>query len=211
METPLPFSNAITTHQRAREQGYDLLRRNVIEAASRLLVDEGPDALTVRRIAQELECSTKIIYTMFKGKEGLADALYLEGCILLGQAIGHVARAARPADYIHDVAWAYWSFALTHPSYYMVMFCGAMPNFQPSSTSIRSTMTAFDTIVDAMHYYITQGMLPDDDLPTAVKALWAPLHGVISLHFMGHFSTLEQAREIFARTVQTLTTSSMTS
>src|SRR5690348_17054545 len=90
METPLPVGNKIVTHQQAREYGHELLRRNVIEAASRLLMEEGAEALTVRRIAQMLSCSTKIIYTMFKGKDGLADALYLEGCTRLQQIIGQV-------------------------------------------------------------------------------------------------------------------------
>ncbi|MBA2678251.1 MAG: TetR/AcrR family transcriptional regulator [Ktedonobacteraceae bacterium] len=205
METPLPERNKRITHWQVREQGHELLRRNVVEAASRLLVEEGPDALTVRRIAQELECSTKIIYTMFQGKEGLADALYQEGCERLGHMIGHIQWLPAPAAYLREVAEAYWAFALANPSYYQVMFCGAIPNFHPSTVSILNTATALETIVASMQQYMEQELLLRADDPVLVtKALWAPLHGVVSLYLLGHFSTLEDAKEVFERTVQAL-------
>lgn len=202
METPLPKKNAITPYHQAREHGQELLRRNVVEAASHLLVEEGADALTVRRVAEKLGSSTKVIYTMFKGKEGLADALYIEGCLRLGQVVGRVQRAATPAEYIHEVAWAYWTFALANPSYYMVMFGGAIPNFHPSTTSIDTTMTALETIVRTIRAYMEQKLLPPDDPVMVTKSLWAPLHGVVSLYLLGHFSTLEEAKDVFERTVQ---------
>lgn len=209
METPLPKRNIKTTHWQAREQSHELLRRNVVEAASHLLVEEGPDALTVRRIAQELECSTKIIYTMFQGKEGLADALYLEGCERLSHTVGHVQWVAAPATYVHQVAWAYWTFALANSSYYKVMFCGAIPDFHPSMVSILTTTTALETIVTSMQRYMDEGILSVDDPIRITKALWAPLHGVVSLYLLGHFSTLEEAKEVFERTVQALIASLM--
>lgn len=204
METTLPKRNKITTHWQAREQGHELLRRNVVEAASRLLVEEGPDALTVRRIARELECSTKIIYTLFQGKEGLADALYQEGCELLVHLVERVQWVSSPEAYITEVAWAYWTFALANPSYYTVMFCGAIPNFHPSTVSILATETAFETVVASMRQYMELGVLPTDDPVMVTKSLWAPLHGVVSLYLLGHFSTSEEAKEVFERTLQAL-------
>ena len=53
-----PMSDKITTHRQMRTYSHELLHRNVVDAASRLLVQEGSDALTAWRIAQELECST---------------------------------------------------------------------------------------------------------------------------------------------------------
>ncbi len=204
METSLPEKNTITSYHQAREHGQELLRRNVVEAASRLLVEEGPDALTVRRVAEQLGSSTKVIYTMFKGKEGLADALYVEGCLRLGQAVGRVQKAEGPAAYVHEVAWAYWTFALANPSYYMVMFGGAIPNFHPSTTSIDTTMTALETIVRTIQAYMEQNLLPPDDPVTVTKSLWAPLHGIVSLYLLGHFSSLEEAKDVFERSTQAL-------
>jgi|SRR5579859_113433 len=204
METTLPDRDSITTHWEARAYGHELLRRNVIDAASRLLVENGPEALTVRRVARELDCSTKIIYTMFQGKDGLADALYLEGSARLSHAIGEVQKASTPQAYVYEIALAYWAFALANPGYYAVMFGGAIPKFQPSATSIGSTMAALETIAGNLQDYMAQGLLPVEDPATLTKALWAPLHGVASLYLLGHFSSLEEAKRAFERTVQAI-------
>ncbi len=202
METTLPGRNDIATHRQVRAYGHELLRRNVVEAADRLLREEGPDALTVRRVAKTLDCSTKIIYTLFQGKDGLADALYLEGCAGLAQAIARVPKAATPAAYLRAVAFAYWTFALANPGYYMVMFGGAIPNYQPSATSIHSTATAFEIIIEILQHYHQEKALPVDNLALVTQTLWAALHGVVSLHLLGHFASLEDAKAVFERTVE---------
>ena len=204
METSLPKRNKKQTHWQVREQGHELLRRNVIDVANRLLMEEGPDALTVRHIAQELECSTKIIYTMFHGKEGLADALYLEGCERLSHLIGSIQQSSTPTAYIREVAQTYWAFALANPGYYKVMFCGAIPNFHPSTVSMLSIETAFEAVVASTRQYMKQGLLQIDDPIGVTKAHWAALHGIVSLYLLGHFPTLEAAEEVFERIIQAL-------
>lgn len=207
METTLPGRNEFTTYQEARAQGQDLLRRNVVEAASHVLVTEGPEALTVRRIAQALGCSTKIIYTMFEGKDGLANALYLEGCTRLGQAIDMVAPAANPPVYVQELAQAYWRFALAHPSDYGVLFGGAIPRFQPSPGSKQILGQALGAVASILHTYMIQGLLPAQDPVRLARAIWAPLHGVVSLHLLGHFSDEEEATQAFERTVHAVAAS----
>jgi AcrR family transcriptional regulator len=207
METMLPNGNKFTTHQKVRAHGHELLRRNVIEAASHLLVAEGPEALTVRRIAKALNCSTKIIYTMFSGKDGLADALYLEGCARLSQAIGKVAQVANPQTYVQEIAWAYWRFALANPSHYGVLFGGAIPRFQPDASTKQTMTQALETVARMLHVYMTQGLLPSQDPVRLTRAIWAPLHGVVSLHLLGHFSDEEEAKHAFERTVRAIVAS----
>jgi len=204
METKLPKSNEFTTHQEARAHGHELLQRNVVEAASHLLVAEGPEALTVRRVAKALNCSTKIIYTMFSGKDGLANALYLEGCTRLSQTIGKVPQAASPYTYVQEIAWAYWRFALANPSHYGVLFGGAIPKFQPSVSSKQVMTQAMEAVARILHAYIAQGLLPAQDPVRLTRAIWAPLHGVVSLHLLGHFSDEEEANQAFKRTIQAI-------
>lgn len=72
-------SMTVTAYQQAQRQGQGVVRDVILDAAKRLLVGEGPGALTVRRISAEVGCSTKVIYTLFGGKDGLSEALWLEG------------------------------------------------------------------------------------------------------------------------------------
>src|SRR5437763_6868167 len=74
----------------------DLRRRQVLEAAARVLAEDGPHGLSLRRIAADAGGSTQIVYTLFGGKPGLADALYAEGFRRLSQAMVSALAAAPP-------------------------------------------------------------------------------------------------------------------
>ena len=201
METSLPEQNERATYRQVRAYGQDLLRRNVIETAARLLLEDGPEALTVRRLAEKLECSTKIIYTMFKGKDGLADALYLEGSARLAQMIEQIPPAETAADYLSAVAWVYWDFAQTYPGFYLIMFGGAIPHYRPSPTCLETLTTGFALVVQMLERYREKDALPLDDVTLVTRILWASAHGVVSLYLLGHFASQEEARVVFERSV----------
>ena len=180
------------------------MRRSVIDAASRLLVDEGPQALTVRRLASELECSTKILYTMFSGKDDLASALYLEGCARLQAALANIVPPKEPAQYLWRVARAYWGFSLAHTGYYRVMFGGAIPRFVPGRADIDATANALAVVVRQLQRYIDARRLEACDPVMVVRCLWAAVHGAVSLNLLGHFETPAQALELFEETTGSL-------
>jgi AcrR family transcriptional regulator len=196
VETTFPEDNAITTHSQARTQTRALLRRNAFEVASRILMHEGAGALTVRRIAQELECSTKVIYTLFGNKDGLANELYREGYARLRQALGQVPHAADPALYLAAIGQAYWEFALANPSYYEVMFGGAIPDFTPDEVSMSAMRASLGEIVQTVRQYIDQGSISEGDPVLITQSLWTLLHGIVSLRLIGHFADLSYAQTV---------------
>lgn len=202
-ETVLPNKNAATGYREARQRAEESLRDSVVGAAARLLVAEGPDALTVRRVAEELGCSTKVLYTLFNGKDGLANALYRAGCTRLGEAIGAVSpQGSRAGEYLGAVADAYGRFAVEHPAFYGIMFCGAIPGFRPDAGSVGTTLSAFESVRDAAAAFAAAGEtdFAPEGAAQAVKALWAALHGVLSLHLLGHFDGEDEARRLYDRT-----------
>lgn len=179
----LPKSINVTTQEQAREVGREFQRRNIIEATIKVLRAEGAAAVTTRRIAQELDCSTKVIYTLFGGKEGLADALYREGFGRLHAQIVGVQPVENPATYLRGVANAYRQFALENPHEYGVMFGESIPQFKPNAESLAVSIHIFMDIVQVTMTLPGQ----DEDSPEyVIKAFWALLHGMMSLHLAGH-------------------------
>src|SRR4028118_1227581 len=63
---------------------------------ARLIAGEGPPALSLRRLAAAAGGSTQLVYTLFGGKPGLADALYAEGFRRLGGAMRTALAQASP-------------------------------------------------------------------------------------------------------------------
>lgn len=51
-------------------------RTALLEAAERLLAEGGPDALSIRRVSDAAGTSTRAVYSLFGGKDGLVRALY---------------------------------------------------------------------------------------------------------------------------------------
>lgn len=52
-----------------------ILRQDILRAAAELVAKQGPDALSVRNLARELNCSTQPVYSAFDNMETLHTAL----------------------------------------------------------------------------------------------------------------------------------------
>ena len=191
------------TYQQVRGENQDALRRSVLAAADELLTTEGAAAVTVRRVAQEIDSSTTVIYNLFGSKDGLANALYLEGCRLLYEALAQVATNTEPPVYLKNLGWAYWDFAQAHPNYYQLMFNGALPDFTPDKHSLADMATAIDLVIAALARFQLDGTLTVVDPAQAATATWAALHGVVHLAITGHFPDLAAARAVYDFTITT--------
>src|SRR3954471_14451651 len=96
-----------TAYARARDRGSETLRRALLDTASRLLVKEGPQALTMRRVAAAAGCSTTVLYTAFGGKNGIAEALYREGFARFSKKLASVPHTDDPVVRLVALGHAY--------------------------------------------------------------------------------------------------------
>ncbi|GAB4115448.1 MAG: hypothetical protein Fur005_43200 [Roseiflexaceae bacterium] len=184
-----------------RDHNQEVLRRSVVAAAEELLLHHGAEAVTVRRVAQQLDCSTTVIYNLFGSKDGLANALYLEGCHRMQAALAAVVPSSDPRRTVEQLAWAYWEFAHNNPAYYTLMFSGAIPEFKPDPTSMHDLQTAIGLSVAILETYRQQGVLAIDDSVQVAMMIWTALHGVVQLFFAGHLGDAVAARALYARSI----------
>lgn len=185
-----------TLYQLAQRQGQEAMRRTLLDAASRLLLEEGPGALTMRRVAGAVGCSTTVLYTMFGSKEGLADALYREGFERLGTRLEAVP-AGDPLGRLAALADAYRANALAERAYYGVMFQQAIPGFRPSPASLAVAAASLQVLALAVRDAMAAGALAPGDPLAVGEVLWAAVHGAVSLELAGHFPDPEVAADRF--------------
>jgi AcrR family transcriptional regulator len=197
---------AVTDYRRAKERGREALRLGILDAAGRLLVEEGPQALSMRRVAREVNASTQVLYTMFGGKDGLAEELFLEGFERLTRAHGAAAaRSEDPLRHLYDRAEAYFENALANPNYYRVMFFDAIPGFRPSEETLAKTWRTFDALTEAVRACARAGLFArevEEEPREAALSLWSAAHGVVSLRIAGHLPDEDEARRVFERTMR---------
>lgn len=186
----LPNRNGVTVgspYQQAQREGRSAVRTAVLGAARNLLISEGPTALTVRRIASEVGCSTKVIYTLFDGKDGISEALWLEGFARLEQRLLMVPRDSGPLDWLLGALDAYRAYALAEPDFYRVMFLGALPGFRADDEAVHAAKHTFELLVAGVAACLETGELAGGTATEIADVLWMAVHGAVSLEIMSYF------------------------
>ena len=192
-------SPKLVDFRHGQEELHKTLRQGMLDAATRLLTEEGPSALTVRRVAEAVNCSTTLLYSLFGGKDGLANELYLEGFERLKQEFSadpaNAALAGLPR--LRALARAYHQYAKRNPSYYMVMFGDAIAGFVPPLESRNTAWESLAVMIEAFDACMRDGVLPKSNPTAAARLLWAAMHGAISLELKGYYLKTERADELF--------------
>ncbi|MCU1393414.1 MAG: transcriptional regulator, TetR family [Ilumatobacteraceae bacterium] len=155
------------------------VRDGILAAAIEILHAHGAGGLTVRSVATAAGCSTTGVYTWFGGKNGLVEAIFVDGFERFGAALRH-ARSTSKDIAVDGMANAYREWAIANPTHYMVMFGRAVPDFRPSPDALTTALGTFVQLVDATSAAMHRLGVPGDANEIA-HHLWAGMHGYVSL------------------------------
>src|SRR5215472_6258672 len=97
-------------------------RAQIISAARRIAALEGWPNVTVRRLSDEISYSQPVLYAHFGSREGILNAVAIEGFKELGLVLEKARKRVRNGNPIESVAAAYLEFAASSPALYEVMF-----------------------------------------------------------------------------------------
>ena len=175
------------------------VRDRLVDAALRVLRDEGATSLTVRRIADAAGSSTMGIYSRFGSRERILEAVYLRGFEMLRSALAEVGDGPDVPGQLVDLGLACRGFALGNPALYGLMFERPVPGFDPAlpvrQEALRMT---FGYLVGAVQRGIDTGLIRDGDASRTSYLLWCVVHGVVSLE-LTHAARGPVAGSHFAR------------
>jgi AcrR family transcriptional regulator len=157
------------------------VRVALTEAAARLLGEEGPTALTTRRLAAEIGASTTAVYTHFGSKQEMVRTMVAEGFDRLAERTRRVPKTDDPVRDQVNMGWAYRRHALADPHLYRVTFGRAVPEFQPTASDRAQGGPAFQILVDGIQRCIDAGRLTIADPWPGALSVWTAVHGVVSL------------------------------
>lgn len=159
----------------------DALRIRLLDTAGSLLTSEGPDALSLRRLAAAAGTSTSAVYALFGGKPGILRALFVEAFTRFGAHMDTVTPSDDPLADILALGRAYRASATADPHFYTVMFGSPVPGFEPAPQDWAQAEATFTPLLDAVRRAVTAGLLIDADPGLIATALWANVHGLVSL------------------------------
>ena len=155
-------------------------REHRIVTAARLIAQsEGWSAVTIRRLAQEIEHSQPVLYSHFENRDAIVAAVAVEGFREIATALRQAAHESPDhREGLENVALAYLTFARTHPALYEAMF--TLPSglrFAQAETRLE-LRNAFEALAAAVPP-------SSGDVSVATETLWAALHGLAELERSG--------------------------
>lgn len=159
----------------------DALRTRLLDAAARAVADDGVGALSLRTLASRVGTSTTAVYSLFGGRAELLQALYVQAFSGFGAAQEAVPATDDPAADLRGLGHAYRSWALEHPHLYAIMFGGALVGIEPDENTLEHCRTTMDPLLSAVARGLDRGVLGHGGVQTIGLAIWAGVHGAVSL------------------------------
>lgn len=163
------------------------LPANLIETAARLLAEEGPHALSTRRLAAEAGTSTMAVYTYFGGMDDLVRAMVREGFTMLDDRLSAVAETDDPASDVAALGLAYRRNATEHRHLYSVMFGGSsLAGFQLTDEDRQYGRYTLETLVKTVARCMAAGRFRTGDAELVAHQMWIAVHGLVTLELGGY-------------------------
>ena len=152
----------------------------ILEAASRLFIDGGVNALSVRAIAKAAGVSTIGIYSHFESKQGILDTLYIEGFELVANALDSIDSSQSTKEILRQGALNYLAVAKNNKAHYRLIFGQRQPGYEPSQPARDIAALTFNKLTDWIGLVLPEQPTRKQRNLAAVQ-LWSFLHGTASL------------------------------
>lgn len=198
----------MTTSSNSAESDDEDLRRLILDTTRHLLVTEGYQNVSMRKIADAIGYSATSIYLYFDSKDALLHALIHEGMMQLHDQLAEAAERFpdAPLPRLRSLCRCFIDFGLDNPEYYEIMFQlrpERMERYPPEK--YRQARSNLDFFAQTLEEGRKQGLFEVEDAKVLASTIWASLHGTVSLLLAGRVDAqIEPERFIEAAIRRTL-------
>jgi AcrR family transcriptional regulator len=162
----------------------DDIKSRIIAAARALHFERGPDAVTMRAVAERVGVTATALYRHFADKDAILREVTGEGSRLLGSHLFRALEAPTAMERLRATAEAYLDFSVAQPQAYRALFEPA-PDGTEDSPLHRQRGAVRRFLRDRVREGMDAGVLAEGDADGMALSLWAMLHGLASLHSAG--------------------------
>ncbi|MEP6899005.1 MAG: WHG domain-containing protein [Rhodanobacter sp.] len=181
----------------------EAFRARICEAAASLYIEEGPAAVTMRRIAGALGCGTMTPYRFYANKDQIITAIRTRGLHRFSDALERALQSPGDARArSRAVRDAYIAFARRDTATYRLMF--EYPETNRNDPAYREAHARMlRTVAEHVEVLIAEGAVAAD-APILGHQIWAALHGAVMLEIAGLLPEGFDAASLHTRTAGTL-------
>ena len=158
-------------------------RAEILSAARELLLEVGPEGLSLRQVARRADFSPAALYTYFPNKDSLVASLFAESFELLDVYLRRVPADLSPDRRVIELGLAYMEFARDNPMDLRCMMLSTSLDLPPSSGKALG-LGAARLIGETFRQGVQEGVFKPDGLcsaPEMAFGAWALVHGMVSI------------------------------
>ncbi len=180
-----------------RQREKEELRTAIINAAVEIVSTQGVEALSIRGVAERVEYAPATIYLYFENKDALLRAVVEEAARRFDSALAEASpdiSPAAPIERLRALRRAYIRFAIEQTAAFRLLF--ALPKVpflagdcRPSELPANQGMPtgcAWAWLHAAVAGAMRDGSMSFPSVDAGALALWASVHGYVTLYLAGH-------------------------
>ncbi len=175
-----PSTESLRRRRAPRGSG-DLLRDEILDAATDLLLDIGhAKDVSIRSVAERVGVTPPSIYLHFQDKDALLDAVCARYFEKLDDEMQRVsAGQSDRVEVLRAQGQAYVRFAIANPELYRIATMGEWKSNSNVDAALASS--AFEHMCTTVKALMGDGVLPPGDATGIALELWSAAHGVAAL------------------------------
>jgi AcrR family transcriptional regulator len=180
--------------------------QRIAQTTLRILEDEGPEAVSMRRVAGAIGITPMAIYHYFSNREALLQSVVDKEFESFQQLIARAPGFRSLEAEISHIMDAYIDYALARPRIFEYVFSKPRPGARRYPADFRARRSpTLNPVSDAVAKWMQRGALKQDDVWEIALELWAHAHGYLMLHRAGRFDLTDQDfRKLLQRSLRRL-------
>jgi AcrR family transcriptional regulator len=164
-----------------RKKHKEQIRNAILEVASEIIITEGIENLTIRKIAAAIDYSIPTVYEYFLNKEALVHELQKEWLKKMQEVIQIIhAQEDNSILALEKIAEAYFYYAQMKPAFYSAVM-GLDRGSMDQSPSYPELHTIRTILKEILYQAKSDVLSSQEELENRVDLLRCILHGVVSL------------------------------
>jgi AcrR family transcriptional regulator len=183
-----------------------LTSQRIYQCALRVLEAEGPDAVSMRRVAKDVGITAMAIYHHFPSREALLNAVVDSEFEKLRGFFSQPNGEQSFEEAMLHLMDGYIDYALAHPRIFDYVFAMPRPGARRFPADFRARRSpTLNLTADVVSSWMELGKLKRDDVWEIAMELWAQVHGYVALWRGGRFHLSEdEFRKLVHRSLRRL-------
>lgn len=192
-----------------RENEKEVLKKKIIDAATEILVKEGYENLSIRKIANKIEYSPGIIYHYFKDKAEIVSFVVEEGYGRMLRELSEVLiDEENPEKSIEEGLRRYIDIRLEQPELFRTIMMNDIEAIQEKVNmlykGISKERKSIQILCKQIEIGIKNGKFKDMDVELTAQIIWTSTHGLLSRLILEKNISKEQKDRLIRHNFQML-------